>query len=67
MNERSDNSTADIYQEGATPVQAFTTSVVEVAPGDALKRRGRPSRPVPGKKVESDNANGPTQEEDGSR
>ncbi len=41
-NERDDS--AEIYVEGAMPVQVFTSPVVAPMPGDDLLRRGRPKR-----------------------
>jgi hypothetical protein len=53
MSEKTADSVDDTFQEGMTPVQAFSTPVVRVASGaDLAPRLGRPQRNVPAKPSE---------------
>jgi hypothetical protein len=56
-----DNS-AETFQEGMTPVQAFTSKAIPVLPGTPLEARmGRPARgELSAKQVEGDQSSPPT-------
>jgi hypothetical protein len=61
MNEKKTDTSAETFQEGTAPVQAFTSGVVAVTPDKAaLTRRGRPPRILREEKVDSKKGTKPT-------
>ncbi|OWK38206.1 hypothetical protein [Fimbriiglobus ruber] len=60
MNDNSAAGSDEIFQEGVTPVQAFSTPVIRPASGTELAPRlGRSSRVVASKPAQSKEAVGP--------
>ncbi|HBI43996.1 MAG TPA: hypothetical protein DDY78_14270 [Planctomycetales bacterium] len=54
MSKNKPDASEQTFQEGTTPVQAFSTPVIPADPENGLRlRQGRPPRAVPAKPLES--------------
>ena len=62
MNENKPDAPDETFQEGVTPVQAFSTPVLPADPGTETRlRQGRPPRVATGKLCESAGTDGSAQ------